>query len=85
VAHKADNCISEFEFVDLWNRMHNIPMGNVTDECLTAEKFVHLVSENIHGRKDKELYQNKVVYEGGLKSSNQQVVYTDGGLQSSNQ
>lgn len=55
VGNKRDNCISEFEFVDLWNRMHSIPMHNLSDACLTAEKFVHLVSENIHGRKDKEI------------------------------
>jgi hypothetical protein len=53
---KRDNCISEYEFVDLWNRMHNIPMNNLTDSCLTPETFVRLVSENIHGRKDKDLH-----------------------------
>ena len=55
---KRDNCISEYEFVDLWNRMHSIPMHNLTDSCLTSEKFVQLVSENIHGRKDKD-YKNE--------------------------
>lgn len=59
--NKRDNCISEYEFVDLWNRMHSIPMNNLSDACLTPEKFVYLVSENIHGRKDKEVNKS-IVY-----------------------
>lgn len=36
VGKQRDNCISEYEFVDLWNRMHNIPMNNLSDACLTS-------------------------------------------------
>ena len=63
----AGHCISEYQFVDLWNRMHSIPVHNLTDSCLTAERFVQLVSENIHGREGKDAQggAGAIVYQEG--------------------
>ena len=38
-----DDCISEMQFCDLWNRMLTIPRHGLRDGCLTADRFIQLV------------------------------------------
>jgi len=51
---QVDNCIKEWEFVDLWNKMHQIPNHGFSDACLTADRFIQLVSDNVCYRRDGE-------------------------------
>ena len=50
IAHeREDNCLTEVQFADLWNRMLTINRNGLRDECLTANKFVSLVEEACSG------------------------------------
>ena len=64
-------CITEYEFVDLWNKMLNLPTYNLKDKCLSTHKFVELIGDGLRSKQGQGY-----VIEGGHHNT---VQYADGG------